>query len=942
MSVPHAIAAGTRAVEAVQDFLGFSQHRRLLTLQLAGGEHSASRSLVVERASGSEGLDCLEGFTIQALSPSAHLELKTLLGVEAELSVLCADGSRRSWYGLVTEVAALGADGGLARYRLTLSPWPAILALREDSYVFQQQTTLETVEALFADYALARYELRVSEETRAALPRHPIRTQYRETDLAFLRRLLAADGLSSWVEHDTAGADSSGSLRHTLVISDGDSEWQPLQPESIRYHRLSPTESEDAVHGFVARRQLASNAATRSCWNAALVAAPAGDDSIDAGDAVPVLEDFEGGSDPGRADFSAAVAQRLARLRLQAHQAEARVFTGESSVRTLAPGRVFTLRNHPDLSAFADSDTARFKLRRVQHEMSNNLRTALDDDGDRGERGTYRNQFECVPAEVPLVPAVAPTPPAPGLVTALVVGLAGEGATSHRNHAVRIQFHFQRGVAPNPGGLSDTGWPEELAPAGNATGNEASGTWVRVAQSLAGPDWGTVFVPRIGTEVLVAFEHGDLDRPLIVGSLHNGQDLPPFQAGVDSGIDHPGVISGIHTQVLMAPGSEGNRGYGGYNQLLFDDATGALGAQLASSTQASQLNLGALVQRNPGTASRGAARGAGAELASDAWVVLRAGQGALLSATARPGAAGNQLDAQEALARLEGAQELAQAHSDAAVAQGSAALSTPKDLDEFRATASATVPPAAEGEPVPAFSAPILLQETPASAALTSPASLVSYASQSLHLTASGQAHIAAGKTIELASGRDTALFTHAGGISAVAANGPVSIQAQTAALSLLADQSVTFTSTDGKIEVFAQTKIVLQAGQCAVTLDGGDITFAMPGVFSVKGAQEILGGGAAGQVALPVLPYGQMAISHWIAVSYRDAAGLPMSDVGYRLTFTDGTSLSGRLDADGHAHHNGVPNLRATTEYEARAPLADPPPPHATLLLNAARARFG
>ena len=243
-----------------------------------------------------------------------------------------------------------------------------------------------------------------------------------------------------------------------------------------------------------------------------------------------------------------------------------------------------------------------------------------------------------------------------------------------------------------------------------------------------------------------------------------------------------------------------------------------------------------------------------------------------------------------------------------------------------------------DAAPVTAFSAPILLQETPASAVLASPASIVGFAGQSLHLVAQDHAHLAAGKTIELASGRDMALFTEAGGISATAANGPVSIQAQTDTLSLLADQSVSVTSTHGKIEINAQTKIVLQAGQCSITLEGGDITFAMPGVFSVKGAQQLLGGGGSGQVAMPLLPSGKMEVSHWIGLHYLDAESLPMAEVKYRLRFAGGAVLTGSLDAEGRGRHQGVPNELAYVEYETRQTLVDTAAPDHAALLAAAR----
>ena len=79
---------------------------------------------------------------------------------------------------------------------------------------------------------------------------------------------------------------------------------------------------------------------------------------------------------------------------------------------------------------------------------------------------------------------------------------------------------------------------------GSAPGDETSGTWVRVAEALAGPNWGTQFTPRIGTEVLVDFIEGDIDRPVVVAQLYTGSDTPPFAAGVDSGVNHAGVLSG--------------------------------------------------------------------------------------------------------------------------------------------------------------------------------------------------------------------------------------------------------------------------------------------------------------------------------------------------------------------------------------------------------------
>ncbi|WP_229417991.1 phage baseplate assembly protein V, partial [Pseudoduganella buxea] len=147
-----------------------------------------------------------------------------------------------------------------------------------------------------------------------------------------------------------------------------------------------------------------------------------------------------------------------------------------------------------------------------------------------------------------------------GPQTAIVVGLADAVAHTGRDHQVRIQFAWQRGEGANAGGMA-----HNTDATGNAPGDERSGTWVRVAEALAGPNWGSQFTPRIGTEVLVDFIEGDMDRPVVVAQLYTGADLPPFSAGVDSGANHPGTLSGIHSHNFSGDG---------YNQWQLDDTQG--------------------------------------------------------------------------------------------------------------------------------------------------------------------------------------------------------------------------------------------------------------------------------------------------------------------------------------------------------------------------------
>ncbi|OMO15760.1 type VI secretion system Vgr family protein, partial [Xanthomonas oryzae] len=180
---------------------------------------------------------------------------------------------------------------------------------------------------------------------------------------------------------------------------------------------------------------------------------------------------------------------------------------------------------------------------------------------------------------------------------------------------------------------------------GHAPGDQRAGTWVPVAEWVAGPNWGSHFLPRIGSEVLVEFLHGDIDQPRITGQLYNGELAPPFGGGLDARASHPGTLSGLHTQSHDGSGTQ---------QWLLDDTPGQLRTRLHTSLADTRLELGYLVQHSD--TARGALRGQGFELASQGWGNVHAAQGLLLSSSARGQGASTALDVAEAVAQLHGAQ----------------------------------------------------------------------------------------------------------------------------------------------------------------------------------------------------------------------------------------------------------------------------------------------
>ncbi len=907
---------------------GLGQHARLITLT-SSQDSALPEALAAEQFTGREAVNELFRFDVDALSTSTDLAIDAFIGEEMRIGLLQPDGSRRTWHGLCTGAAWLGADGGVARYRLRLEPALALLGHRHDSYIFQDKNVREIVTELLADYPSVAFDFDITQDLQV----RSICCQYRESDLAFFTRLLASEGLSWRFAHEGDGGDAC----HRLIIFDSRARAPAAAGgEIIRFHGVRATERDDAIDGFSARRTLAANAVAISSWDPARLLAPASEQrsTLDAGE-LPALWLYDGSGE--RHASTRALAAVHSTLMLQALEYENKAFEGASAVRRLAAGHTFRLTQH---DRYPDGDNA-FTVLWVRHEARNNFNTGIAQRAPGAiENGTYRNSFGCVRDTVAIVPALTAAPAkvtAAGAQCALVVGLADSVSTTTRDHQVRIQFAWQRGSRPNPGGLV-----HDIDAKGCAPGNERSGAWVRVAEALAGPNWGTQFTPRIGTEVLVDFIEGDIDRPVIVAQLYNGADLPPFSAGVESNVDHAGTLSGIHSH---------NFDGAGFNQWQLDDTTGQLRTRLATSTAATQLNLGYLIQQSPGSAQRGAYRGSGFELRTDAWAVVRGGEGVLLSTSARTrqgsGVTSTQMDTHEALSLLKEAQALGKTLGNAAAQQqalfskdAAAAQSEfieqldPQQKGKYAGTVngqSALKPRSGTREPdatqpVEKFGKAFVLMDSAASINWATPASTVIHAGQQLQWTTQSDLHLTAAHTVASVAGNAASLFTHSGGIQAIAANGPVSLQAHTDGLEILADKEITVMSVNDCIEIKAKEKIVLQAGQSAVTLEGGDITFACPGKFSVKGGKHLFDSPSKRPAEFPHLPDSTANIKNFIALNYRDASGEPMAGTGYKIRFASGVVISGKLDQDGNAFHENVPDKPICAEYEERVPLPDPP----------------
>jgi len=901
-------------------FPSLTQDTRLLRLTTPLG----ADVLLAECARGEEGLSELFRFKIAALSTDAAIPLRGLIGQPVLLELLTAHSrdQLRPFHGHVTAIEMVGANGGFARYHLTLEPWTAFLAHGRDSRIFQDRSVIEIIDSVLSAYSgegmltpIWRFDLL---DLDIYTKRSSI-TQYQESDLAFVRRLMLEEGLFYYFEH-TGDAGHAPFGSHTLVIADHNGSFAPNQHAVMAFTQPGATMREDSLDRWRTEIRAQTNAIELLSWDyrsldVRTISAASGNTSGEL-----VSRDAPG----AYAYSSRAHGQRIADRQMQALEARKEIHVGAGTVRTLAPGTTFTLTGHPRFDEDGRDGQRSFLTVRAVHLMHNNLsaelsatleqqlgRSAIDIliasekeaslhalGKSPGQRPLYRVRIDAIRSEVAYrslgIDAhgqlLHPRPTVQGQQSAIVVGPPGVSIHTDRDHRIKVQFHWQRGTQshnrlahPMSDGHAD------------ASADERVGTWVRMATPMApvaGVNWGSNALPRVGQEVLVDFLEGNIDRPVVIGALYNGRGQQDAQhnqisagAGAASGNApvwfpgqtganaHPAVLSGIKTQALQV-----TNGAGAYSQLVFDDSPGQPRAALQRHAQThrgtAELNLGHLSHQSDN--ARMPTAGFGAELKTEHSMALRAGSGLLLSTDARGSAAGSQMDSREAIDQIEQSSqmqtelaELAQKHNarldkEPAPAQllairqlKHAANAMAGDTDSATEESEASV----YAEPHAQLSAPGgITAVSPATAVFSAETTSTMAAGHAINFAAQGNLYHAVNKGIGLFSyGKTAAPETpnKETGIRLHAASGKVSAQSQADVTRVTADKAVTVSSVGKHVRASAHTHLALTAHGASLRLEGGDITLLGPGTMAFKASMKELTGPArvtATSVDLPAV----------------------------------------------------------------------------------------
>ena len=485
-------------------------------------------ALLLRRLHGREELGRLPEYRIelmrsQRLAPIAATEL---LGTQATVKLLRAHEQYRYINGWITAVDLGGAVGRFDLYRIDLRPWLWHLTLGADCRIFQDRNVVQIIEEVFGDYSSANVDAtRLSGAPRT----RPYCVQYRESDFAFVSRLMEEEGLWYYFNHVDG--------QHTLVLCDGASAHTALPEGSLAWSHVQAGDQtrEDIITQWRHKQQLRPLKFTHDDYDheapaSALIAT----DQRTTG--YPEPGDLEVYDWPGTYAYpgdgkNAAQGAAKAKLAVNRFESGHLVASAVTPCRSIAAGRTFNFTDHP-------RHAGGYLVTGVVFEID-----LGDEEATQASRGFgFSARMQLVPQAAPFATeALTPKPIVRGPQTARVVGPAGDEIHVDRLGRVKVHFHWDR-VGPK---------------------NERSTCFVRVATPWSSKGYGMISHPRIGDEVVVSFLEGNPDRPLVTGSVYNGDNLPPYALPTQA------TVSGIRSR------SSSGGGAANFNELRFDDKSGS-------------------------------------------------------------------------------------------------------------------------------------------------------------------------------------------------------------------------------------------------------------------------------------------------------------------------------------------------------------------------------
>ncbi|MCC8030523.1 MAG: type VI secretion system tip protein VgrG [Escherichia coli] len=665
----------------------------------------------------------------------------------------------RTLYGVITGFKHLSSSRDEARYEVRLEPRMALLARSRQNAIYQNQTVPQIVEKILRE----RHQMRGQDFVFNLKSEYPAREQvmqYGEDDLTFVSRLLSEVGI--WFRFATDARlkieviefydDQSGyergltlPLRHPSGLFDGETEavWGLNTAYSV-------------VEKNVTTRDYNYRTATAEMMTEQHDAT--GGDNTTYGEAYHYADNFLQKGDKEAAESGAF----YARIRHERYLNEQAILKGQSTSSLLMPGLEIRVQGDDAPAVFRKGVLITGVTASAARDRSYELTfTAIP----YSERYGYR-------------PALIPRPVMAGTLPARVTSTVKNDIYAHidKDGRYRVNLDFDRD-AWKPGYES---------------------LWVRQSRPYAGDTYGLHLPLLAGTEVSIAFEEGNPDRPYIAGVKHDSAHT-----------DHV-TIQNYKRNVLRTPAN---------NKIRLDDERGKEHIKVSTEYGGkSQLNLGHLVDAGKQQ------RGEGFELRTDMWGAVRAKKGIFISADAQDKAQGQVLDMTDALAQLREAQSLVEALCSATeVAKAELA-----DLQTQKVMMS---------EALEELKKSAMLLSAPEGIAQVTPKSLQLSAGENIISTSGKNSDFSVLKKFTVAAGETVSLFAQKLGIKIFAGKGKVEIQAQGDEMLLDALKDIRISSSEGRILISAKNEIILTSGGGYIRIGDGTVECAAPDKIIERGA---------------------------------------------------------------------------------------------------------
>lgn len=459
-----------------------------------------------------------EPFSLRvSLTSEDEINFDEVVGKEA-LFTLLGEENDRYLHGILRQFIQNGSKGRFFLYEAEVVPSLWLLSLEQDCRIFQKKKVEEIIKQVLQDGGITgdRFDFRL----QGKYPEREYCVQYRETDLNFISRLCEEEGIFYFFEH--------AKDKHVLVFGDSTTAYQTIEgEEEVTYNpAIGMVPGGEFVYEFIFSQKVFSGKMTRKDFN---FEKPTLDLTTREEDkSYQKLEVYDY---PGRY-VEENRGKNLTKVRLEESMTFKEKAEAKSHCIRLIPGFKFKLKDHERQSLNQE-----YLLTEVRHEGLQPQ--ALEEMADPKEKFRYSNDFISIPSSVVFRPERKTSKPVvKGIQTAVVTGPKGEEIYTDKYGRVKVQFHWDR----------------------EGKKDEKSSCWIRVASILAGGQYGAIFTPRIGQEVIVDFLEGDPDQPLITGRVYNADLMPPY------------VLPDEKTKSTIKTSS--SIGGEGFNEIRFEDKKG--------------------------------------------------------------------------------------------------------------------------------------------------------------------------------------------------------------------------------------------------------------------------------------------------------------------------------------------------------------------------------